>query len=328
MAIRDRITQLITIFVRQIYASQGGVLLGRETGSGIVEEITIGSGLTLSAGVLTAAGGDSVSGASVSDSAYTSGWNGVTTIAPSKNAVYDKFEDLDASKQPLSGILTNTTASFTTVLESKLSGIEAGAQVNVPLAASLTSYAADPAAAILANLPAPLALTTVPVNPVDTLAITGDLAFDGDSLVFPTLYKDTSETDGTHWKDIASLGLAADYAAFGSSGAWSLFALGSVMFTSSSAVATPDLAVAWTPRELASETGLDITRTFVAGTTGAIGQTAIVTHSGGSKTEWGAVSLTEWLPRTAGIIKHANGDWYRQTLAADGTAEYNILPNQ
>ena len=35
-----------------------------------------------------------------------------------------------------------------------------------------------------------------------------------------------------------------------------------------------------------------------------------------------------WLPRTAGIIQHAYGSWYRQTLADDGTAEYELLPNQ
>lgn len=59
-----------------------------------------------------------------------------------------------------------------------------------------------------------------------------------------------------------------------------------------------------------------------------IGQAATVSHSDATKTEWGAVSLTEWLPRTAGILKHANASWYRQTLASDGTAEYELLPNQ
>jgi len=44
--------------------------------------------------VIDGAGGI-VSGASVSDTAYNEGtWNGVTTIAPSKNAVRDKFESL------------------------------------------------------------------------------------------------------------------------------------------------------------------------------------------------------------------------------------------
>lgn len=39
---------------------------------------------------------DTVSAATVSDTVYGAGWNGVTTIAPSKNAVYDKIETLVA----------------------------------------------------------------------------------------------------------------------------------------------------------------------------------------------------------------------------------------
>ena len=68
--------------------------------------------------------------------------------------------------------------------------------------------------------------------------------------------------------------------------------------------------------------------TPVTPTPTVIGQAAIVSHSDSTKTEWAAVSLTQWLPRTAGIVKHANGSWYRQTLASDGTAEYELLPNQ
>ena len=60
----------------------------------------------------------------------------------------------------------------------------------------------------------------------------------------------------------------------------------------------------------------------------AIGQTAIVSHSDNTKTEWGAVSLNEWLPRTAGIISHANGYWYRHTLNSSGVSVYEILPDQ
>jgi hypothetical protein len=37
---------------------------------------------------------DNVSGGLISDTAYGVGWDGVTTIAPSKNAVYDKIEAL------------------------------------------------------------------------------------------------------------------------------------------------------------------------------------------------------------------------------------------
>lgn len=39
-------------------------------------------------------GGGGGGGASVSDTAYASGWNGDTANAPSKNAVYDKIESL------------------------------------------------------------------------------------------------------------------------------------------------------------------------------------------------------------------------------------------
>lgn len=39
-------------------------------------------------------------GASVSDDAYGAGWDGVTTIAPSKNAVYDKIETLSGGGTP------------------------------------------------------------------------------------------------------------------------------------------------------------------------------------------------------------------------------------
>ena len=71
------------------------------------------------------------SSGSVSDVTYNaSTWDGVTAIAPSKNAVRDKIEALDAAKQPLSTVLTNTTASFTTASESKLAGVAAGATAN------------------------------------------------------------------------------------------------------------------------------------------------------------------------------------------------------
>lgn len=53
--------------------------------------------------------------AGVSDEAYdATTWNGVTTIAPSKNAVRDKFESLSSVYQPLSSNLT----SFATVTPS------------------------------------------------------------------------------------------------------------------------------------------------------------------------------------------------------------------
>ena len=70
--------------------------------------------------------------------------------------------------------------------------------------------------------------------------------------------------------------------------------------------------------------------TYTTTTPTEIGESIFTTHSDGTITEWSASSISPaaWIPRTAGIIQHANGDWYRQTLAADGTAEYELLPNQ
>jgi hypothetical protein len=48
--------------------------------------------------------------AKVSDTAYGAGWNGDTTVAPSKNAVYDKVEAVIAAAQPLDADLTALAA--------------------------------------------------------------------------------------------------------------------------------------------------------------------------------------------------------------------------
>ena len=53
----------------------------------------------------------------VSDTAYASSWNWVTTVAPSKNAVYDKISAMDTTignKANTSDVLTKTnTTSYT-----------------------------------------------------------------------------------------------------------------------------------------------------------------------------------------------------------------------
>lgn len=41
--------------------------------------------------------GDTGASASISDDAYGVGWDGVTDVAPSKNAVYDKIETISAA---------------------------------------------------------------------------------------------------------------------------------------------------------------------------------------------------------------------------------------
>lgn len=53
MSIRNRITQFKTYLVAQFRATKGGVLFGRVTGAGAGQEITVGSGLTLTGTTLT-----------------------------------------------------------------------------------------------------------------------------------------------------------------------------------------------------------------------------------------------------------------------------------
>ena len=62
----------------------------------IPETISLGAGYSLHSDgakltVMDGSGG-LVSGLNISDTAYGAGWNGVTTVAPSKNAVYDEME--------------------------------------------------------------------------------------------------------------------------------------------------------------------------------------------------------------------------------------------
>lgn len=55
--IRDRITQYLSTLVTQIRCSKGNILLGRVTGAGAAQEITVGSGLSLTGTTLSATGG-------------------------------------------------------------------------------------------------------------------------------------------------------------------------------------------------------------------------------------------------------------------------------
>jgi hypothetical protein len=67
-------------------------LVGRgSTGAGDMQEISLGTGLTMSGTTISA------SGSAASNTVYGATWNGDTTNAASKNAIYDKIELLDAA---------------------------------------------------------------------------------------------------------------------------------------------------------------------------------------------------------------------------------------
>src|SRR3990167_6658552 len=61
-------------------------------------------------GALTGTASGNLTTANISDTAYASSWDGVTTIAPSKNAVYDKIETLDTREISLfQGVMLDAT---------------------------------------------------------------------------------------------------------------------------------------------------------------------------------------------------------------------------
>jgi len=62
--------------------------------------------------MLVAEKGDTGASASISDTAYGASWNGVTDVAPSKNAVYDKIETISAG----SGIAESLAIAYSVAL--------------------------------------------------------------------------------------------------------------------------------------------------------------------------------------------------------------------
>ena len=72
---------------------------------------------------------DTSGGGSVSDTAYAASWDGITTIAPSKNAVYDKIEaaagDITAVGDCSSGDCFDGTSGNTFTLKGATSGTTA-----------------------------------------------------------------------------------------------------------------------------------------------------------------------------------------------------------
>jgi hypothetical protein len=94
-----------------------GKLLGRSTaGTGAIEEISVGSGLTLSAGTLTASGGTVTIGTSAADVLSIDGGGEITA----DDAAADKivFWDDSASKLTYLTVGSNLTITDTTIAAS------------------------------------------------------------------------------------------------------------------------------------------------------------------------------------------------------------------
>jgi hypothetical protein len=107
-------------------------------------------------------------GAVVSDTAYAGSWDGVTTIAPSKNAVYDKIEALAAGGgmvYPGAGVAKSTGSAWDTSYT-----VGTGASNLVQLNGSSQLPAVS--GALLTNLPSQLTTSTVTIQPSTTSGTT------------------------------------------------------------------------------------------------------------------------------------------------------------
>ena len=106
---------------------------------------------------------------------------GTTTFAELTDAVTASIattntsvSDALAGKQPLSAVLTGTTATFTTALESKLDGIEAGATGDQDLSGLLTISTAASTYAPISHTQAIGTITGLGTNVATALAINAD----------------------------------------------------------------------------------------------------------------------------------------------------------
>ena len=270
---------------------------------------TAGSAATAQALAISTAAADATSkvAAAVSDEAYdASTWNG-STVAPTKNAVRDKIVAMDTAidgKQPLdsdltalaaagnSAVLAATTASFTTADETKLD-----------------------------EIPLVLLLDVVPVTS-EAVDVSGMIGTDGNGRYSPS----TANAYGPTWifySDLINppfnLGQAA-------TGQWVIDMDGSVLFSRTS---PNPWTVGGNPWIAEGASGI-LVATQVLPPTGTLGQTAIVTHSDGTQTEWGCVDISPmtWLPRTAGIFKNRDTSQWERTFIQNSTIQTEILPNQ
>jgi hypothetical protein len=102
-------------------------------------------------------------GTSVSDTAYGTAWNGDTTTAPSKNAVYDKIETLAAGAAPTVQASDPTSSSGVGWYLATTSGHTFYKTASGLFDVSAGTYTADPTAPTITGISIPPAGTTMEV---------------------------------------------------------------------------------------------------------------------------------------------------------------------
>jgi hypothetical protein len=197
-----------------------------------------------------------------------------------------------------------------------------------------------------ARRPAPLALSEVPANgtsQVESLLISGTVTVDGNysltltsadltaspvTLTLPVLISESTTDIAINARAllIANTAIAAAFTI--SRAANELFLLRKAPGNDASlSLALAEL----TGDGLTAPATSSNTTAGIAGTVAtALAQSAIVTHSDSTWTEWACVKLTPmtWLPRTAGILWDADeSEWIRLTRTG-GTLDYTTLPDQ
>lgn len=132
-----------------VAASSGGT-----GGGGAVDSVNGQTGVVVLAATDVGADATGAADAKVSDTAYGSGWNGVTTVAPSKNAVRDEIEALDAYLAANASAIATEATTRATADTTNATAIttEATARAAADTAESAARIAADALAVKYANV--------------------------------------------------------------------------------------------------------------------------------------------------------------------------------
>ena len=186
---------LLLFFPANLYAAEPGANKIKTNTTAFNNNL--GAGDTTVQAALDTIDNLSTGGGAVNDTAYGSSWNGVTTIAPSKNAVYDKIETLGGGVTSVSGTAPISSSGGTTPA------------ISIPKANSTTDgylNATDWTTFNNKQAPGSYALNATFINTTSPLSGGGNLSADR-TLSIP---KGTSSADGyinsTDWSTFNNKG--------------------------------------------------------------------------------------------------------------------------